>query len=86
VHITLSCKSLKNGGIAYFKVYPGNRSNKESYTDWGYQSNRQAISYQEEVEMIFGKGNVVVDTTADLIIAYKNSDCVGKHTSTGEHK
>ncbi len=74
-HIALSCKALKMGGIAYFKVYPGNGSGRESNQGDSYQSNRSAHSYQEEVEEIFGKGNVVTDKERDMIVAYKNSDC-----------
>lgn len=74
-HIALSCRALKEGGIAYFKVYPGNSSLVGNYTAGGYQSNRPAKTYQDEIEAMFGKGNVVVDTMRHLIIAYKNSNC-----------
>ena len=74
-HISLSCMALKEGGIAYFKVFAGNGSHEESRLEDSYQSNRPAISYQEEVEEVFGKGNVVVDIAKHMIIAYKNNDC-----------
>lgn len=74
-HIALSCQALKEGGIAYFKVYPGDSSHKELREEGRFQSNRPAKTYQEEVEKIFGKGNVVVDVANHKIIAYKNSGC-----------
>ncbi len=76
-HISLSCEALKEGGIAYFKIYPGDRSQVEKKLADSYQSNRSAASYQEEVEQVFGKGNVVVDGKREMIIAYKNSSCKG---------
>lgn len=74
-HISYSCEALKEGGIAYFKVYPGNKSGKEKILAHGYQSNRLAETYQKEVEAIFGVGNVVVDRERHMLIAYKNSGC-----------
>jgi hypothetical protein len=74
-HIALSCHALKEGGIAYFKVFSGNGSGNEHREEGGYQSNRLAATYQADVEEIFGKGNVVVDKGHDMIIAYKNSSC-----------
>lgn len=74
-HIALSCQALKKGGIAYFKVYPGDGSGKALQREGSYQSNQSARSYQEEVEQIFGQGNVVTDIEKDMIVAYKNSDC-----------
>lgn len=74
-HILLSCKALNEHGIAYFKVFPGDCSQIEVRGDDGYQSNRPASTYQEEVEEVFGKGNVVVDISRNMLIAYKNSGC-----------
>lgn len=74
-HIMLCCEALKNGGIAYFKVYPGDNSQKEQWFENSYQSNLSAKAYQEEVEEVFGKGNVVTNVERHMIIAYKNSDC-----------
>jgi len=74
-HLKLSCAALKTGGIAYFKLYPGNGSSKGEYIEGGFQSIRPATTYQEEVEEVFGKGNVVVDISRELIIAYKNKGC-----------
>ncbi len=67
-------------GAAYFKVYENNRSGKEEWHSYGYQANRQAKEFQEEVEHVFGKGNVVTDSLRHLIIAYKNSGCTKERT------
>ena len=74
-HISLSCEALKEGGVAYFKVYPGNGTQVETKNKDSYQSNRPAATYQEDVEKVFGKGNAVVDSARSMIIAYKNSGC-----------
>lgn len=74
-HIFLSCESLKDLGIAYFKIWEGNGSSKGQSMPYGYQSNRPTKSYQEEVEKIFDQGNVVTDLKRNLIIAYKNNGC-----------
>lgn len=79
-HIYLSCQAIKAFGAAYFKVYENNRSGKEEWHSYGYQANRQAKEFQEEVEQVFGKGNVVTDTLRHLIIAYKNSGCTKEKT------
>ncbi len=74
-HIFLSCNSLKDYGTAYFKTWQGDGSSKGKYSSHGYQSNLPTYSYQDEIEQIFSKGNVVTDTLRNLIIAYKNSGC-----------
>jgi hypothetical protein len=74
-HIFISCDSLKDFGAAYFKIWEGDRSSKGRSLPYGYQANRPTQSYQEEVEKIFDRGNVVVDFTRHLIIAYKNNGC-----------
>lgn len=74
-HISLSCEALKDGGIAYFKIFPGNGSQIATRENDGYQSNCYASSYQTEVEKVFGIGNVVVDHSKHMIIAYKNRGC-----------
>ncbi|MES2200472.1 MAG: hypothetical protein V4489_09965 [Chlamydiota bacterium] len=75
-HIFLSCESLKNHGKAYFRIYEGDGSSLPKTLDYGFQSNRSTKSYQEEVEYVFQKGNVVTDYRNHLIIAYKNNDCM----------
>lgn len=74
-HISLCCEALREGGVAYFKVYPGDSSGQERYPKHGYQSNRPAMTYQSEVEEVFGKGNVVVHIERHMIMAYKNRGC-----------
>lgn len=75
VHIRYSCKALKEGGVAYFKVFPGDKSGVGKQTAYGFLSNRLAESYQEEVEEVFGKGNVVTSRERHMLIAYKNTGC-----------
>jgi hypothetical protein len=74
-HIWISCMALKKHGVAYFRVYEGNGSDTPEILSYGYQSHRPTRLYQEEVESIFEKGNVVTDVYRKLIIAYKNNDC-----------
>ncbi len=74
-HIFLSCDALKEHGKAYFKVYSGNNSSKDAWIEGGFQSNRDALSYQSEVEEVFGKGNVASDIEKKYIVAYKNQGC-----------
>lgn len=77
-HIKLSCKALKEGGVAYFKVYSGDKTGIGKHTPYGFLSNRLAESYQTEVEEIFGRGNVVTCRESNMLIAYKNSGCKEK--------
>lgn len=76
-HIFLSCKALKEHGVAYFKVYPGDGSGQEEYFEdsKGFQANKYASAFQKEVEAIFGEGNVLTDVKHDMIIAHKNCGC-----------
>lgn len=74
-HILLSCESLKNFRPAYFKIWEGDSSSIGKFHSYGFQANRPTASYQNEVEQVFGKGNVVVDFNKNLIIAYKNNGC-----------
>lgn len=70
-HITLSHQALKEEGVALFKVWQGNGSNQESYSEESYQSNCPAKYYLEEVEDIFGQGNVELLEEHHLIQAKK---------------
>lgn len=70
-HIFLSCEALKEYGVAYFKIFEGDKDSTFIF----HQENRSAISYQKEIERVFGKGNVVTDVNQNLIIAYKNCGC-----------
>lgn len=74
-HILLSCESLKDFRPAYFKIWEGDRSSEGKFFPYGYQANRLTGSYQGEVEQVFGRGNVVIDFSKNLIIAYKNTGC-----------
>jgi hypothetical protein len=68
-HILLSKTSLKSGGKAYFKVWPGNGSGKGEYILGGYQSNRDAKSYIQDVKQIFGDKQVSYDVSLQVIVA-----------------
>lgn len=68
-HIHLCKKSLKSGGKAYFKVWPGNESGKGEYILGGYQSNRDAKSYIEDVRQVFGEKHVTYDENLKVLVA-----------------
>ena len=74
-HIFLSCNALKDFGVAYFKIWEGDGSSIDQFLSYGYQANRLTKTFQEDVEKIFDKGNVVTDFKRHLIIAYKNRGC-----------
>jgi len=61
--------SLKEGGIAYFTVYEGDRSGIGKETTKGYQNNNKTQDYVKEIADIFGKENVI--RKGKLIIARK---------------
>jgi hypothetical protein len=71
-HLELCKKSLKNRGKAYFKVWAGSGSGKSEYLQGGYQSNRQAGTYLDEVREVFGDRAVSYDARLDVIIAVKS--------------
>lgn len=60
---------LKSGGTAYFTVYEGTGAGDSRETKAGYQLNKKTADYVEEIEEIFGKGNVV--RKGSVIIAKK---------------
>lgn len=60
---------LKPGGTAYFTVYEGTGLGDSKETTKGYQLNKKTADYVEEIEEIFGKGNVV--RKGSVIIAKK---------------
>ena len=62
--------ALKPGGIAYFDVYEGDKSSAGRQTGKdSYQLTRPVDGYVEEIEEIFGEGNV--QRKGKLIIARK---------------
>jgi hypothetical protein len=68
-HIHLCKKSLKSGGKAYFKVWAGNGSGKGDYILGGYQSNRDAKSYIQDVRQVFGERQVTYDENLRVLVA-----------------
>ena len=71
-HLELCKKSLKIQGKAYFKIWAGSGSGKGEYLQGGYQSNRQARTYLDEVREVFGDHAVSYDARLDTIIAVKS--------------
>jgi hypothetical protein len=76
-HISLLHHVLKPGGIAYFKVWAGrwpDRGTGRSFHDTArnsFQANRWASSFLQEVEEVFGLGNVLADNYRNILIAKK---------------
>ena len=66
--------SVSVGNKAYFTVYAGDKSGLGRQTSKGWQRNEPTSAYVEQVESIFGKGNVEV--RGDVIIATKSQDTV----------
>jgi hypothetical protein len=78
-HINTLKTALVMGGKAYFKIWPGEMPLKGSYLPSGTSSYYQANAYNdrflEEIEMVFGIGNIAVDKTIpNLLVAIKKSD------------
>lgn len=74
-HITLAYKFLKPGGVAYFKIWPGDGStlsyeNKQTSV---FQSNCCREFYLAEIAAIFGTENTQIGEIENLIIAKKSS-------------
>jgi len=85
-HITTLKSALIIGGKAYFKIWPGEQPLLGTYlpssTDTYYQANAYADRFLREIEIVFGKGNVRIDSQVpNLIIAVKLSE---SHTNRQE--
>lgn len=59
-HIQLCYDVLKENGSAFFKVWPGDRSQIERKQKDSYQSNQDATHYLAEIKNVFGDNNVVL--------------------------
>lgn len=78
-HIATLKIALKVNGYAYFKVWPGEGKLKgthmatvNSYGYPGYQANAYAKYFLPEVQLVFGKNNVILDPKIpNLILAKK---------------
>lgn len=77
-HIFVVYDALRMGGLAYFKVWAGYwpmRGTGVAEVDEDrqvFQANAWAHEFKEEVEYIFGKGNVYVDNNKNLLIAKRS--------------
>lgn len=67
-HIRLCKTSLRPGGKAYFKVWSGNGSGKGEQILGGYQSNRDAKSYIQDLKQVFGDKNVRFDENLQTLV------------------
>lgn len=78
-HIRLMYYTLKDGGIAFFKVwagrFPERGTGKEIYDPEKeiYQANVWADYFREEIVSIFGEKNVIIDNNKNLIICIKKN-------------
>lgn len=78
-HINTVKSALKQNGLAFFKIWPGESTLKGSYVPSWDSSSFQANAYQDrffhEVEIVFGRKNVSVSSSIpNLIIAKKTNN------------
>ncbi len=66
-HIQLAHDHVKSGGVAYFKVYEGDRSGVTQ----GYQNHQLTSFYVDEVKAVFGPANVQFFPEHQLILGQK---------------
>jgi hypothetical protein len=80
-HIKLMFQMIQCGGVALFKVYHGDGSRIEKVTETGYQSNKSAEHYVEEIACVFGKSNtqLMPNGIPNLIVAFRVSSCYSNH-------
>jgi len=78
-HAVIAHRSMKDGGLAYFKVWAGcwparGLGNGIQDLERGtYQLQRWADAYLLELEAVFGVGQVFADNTTNLLIAVKKA-------------
>ncbi len=72
-HIRLCHDKLKPGGQAFFKVWPGDGSGISLKEKGRFQSNQGASYYMQDVEKVFGKGNVFLIDNKTIKAIKKNS-------------
>ena len=78
-HYTTVHSTLTLGGTAFFKIWAGfwpergTGKHSRCSNEGVYQANAWASSFVDEVETIFGHGNVFADNNANLIVAIKTS-------------
>ena len=65
---------LKNGGVAYFTIYEGDKKGIGINTkNRCWQENREAESYSQEILSEFAFSNIKIKRSKKLIIAYKEN-------------
>ena len=78
IHINLCYNALKEKGTAFFKVWPGDKSGIPLKSDDRYQSNQEAATYLNEIQKVFGAGNVDLineKTIKAIKMTIKSSPC-----------
>ncbi|MDP1608946.1 MAG: hypothetical protein Q8L98_06510 [Chlamydiales bacterium] len=68
-HIKLCQTMLKTGGLAIFKVWPGDMTEIGKETSSGYQSNRDIHTYVDEIRDVFGLQNVTFDPEHKIVVS-----------------
>lgn len=68
-HIKLAYQSLREGGMAFFKVYRGTGSNVPDAS----QSNTSAVHYISEIQAVFGNAYIPQDDIGNTIFAKKKT-------------
>jgi len=70
-HIKLMRDSIRIGGIAFFKIYIGDKSNIPKMAGYFWNNNWPVSRYLGSIEEVFGKQNVTFIPDKNLIIAKK---------------
>ena len=78
-HINAVKSAIELGGLAYFKIWAGDHPVNGTYlpteSTTEYQTNAAPERFLREIEVVFGKGNVMVhNTISNLIVAVKKQD------------
>jgi hypothetical protein len=78
-HIRRCQSVIKEGGKAFFKVWPGNGSGTPEKTEGGFQNNRDLDSYLGEIIEVFGPDRVFIDNKNKIIKCVKSFHLTGPH-------
>ena len=77
--IRQAANAIKGTGSAYFLIHEGNRTGEGGVTKKGWQENRPAKSYLDEIAKHFGD----VKRKGNLIIARKESESLSRNSKGG---